>query len=48
MPVLQIEYDVSDFGGWKAVFDRDPLGRATHGGPATGAIATPTIRTGLC
>lgn len=31
MPVLQIEYDVSDFGGWKAVFDRDPLGRATHG-----------------
>ncbi|MFI7063701.1 YciI family protein [Kribbella sp. NPDC050124] len=31
MPILQIEYDVPDFGGWKAVFDRDPLDRASHG-----------------
>ena len=22
MPVLQIEYDVPDFGDWKAVFDQ--------------------------
>jgi uncharacterized protein YciI len=31
MAVLQIEYDVPDFGNWKAVFDRDPMGRASHG-----------------
>jgi hypothetical protein len=31
MAILQIEYHTSDVDEWKAVFDRDPMGRATHG-----------------
>lgn len=31
MAILLIEYRVVDFDGWKAVFDRDPMGRGPHG-----------------
>jgi len=31
MTMLLIEYRVADFGGWKAVFDQDPMGRKPHG-----------------
>jgi len=31
MAILQIEYHVPDFDEWKAMFDQDPMGRATHG-----------------
>jgi hypothetical protein len=29
--VLLIEYRVEDYPAWKAVFDRDPTGRRSHG-----------------
>jgi hypothetical protein len=29
--ILLIEYQVDDFAEWKAVFDRDPMGRGDHG-----------------
>lgn len=31
MTILLIEYRVPDFAEWKVVFDRDPMGRASHG-----------------
>ena len=31
MPVLRIEHPVPDFDGWKAAFDRDPVGRQRSG-----------------
>lgn len=31
MAILLIEYRVADFGGWKRVFDQDPLRRSDHG-----------------
>jgi hypothetical protein len=31
MAILLIDYRVADYGAWKAVFDRDPMGRASHG-----------------
>lgn len=31
MTVLLVEYRVEDYAGWKAVFDRDPMGRRSHG-----------------
>jgi uncharacterized protein YciI len=31
MTILLIEYEVADFAEWKAVFDRDPMGRGAHG-----------------
>lgn len=31
MSILLIEYRVEDFSDWKAVFDKDPLGRRRHG-----------------
>jgi hypothetical protein len=31
MVILSIEYQVADFGEWKAVFDKDPMGRKSHG-----------------
>jgi hypothetical protein len=31
MAILQIEYRTSDFAGWKAMFDSDPMGRELHG-----------------
>ena len=36
MAILLIEYRVPDFGAWKRIFDRDPLGRAHH--RATGHV----------
>jgi hypothetical protein len=32
MAILVIEYNVDDYGAWKQVFDRDPLGRKERGG----------------
>lgn len=29
--VLLVEYRVEDYAGWKVVFDRDPIGRRSHG-----------------
>lgn len=29
--LLAIEYRVDDFAGWKAIFDKDPMGRGEHG-----------------
>jgi len=31
MTTLQLEHKISDFGLWKAAFDRDPLDRAGSG-----------------
>jgi hypothetical protein len=31
MAILLIEYRVTDAAEWKAVFDRDPMGRRQHG-----------------
>jgi hypothetical protein len=31
MAILLIEYRVADFDEWKAVFDKDPMGRPAHG-----------------
>jgi uncharacterized protein len=31
MTILMIDYHVEDFNRWKAVFDSDPLDRASHG-----------------
>jgi hypothetical protein len=31
MTTLQLEHAISDFGLWKAAFDRDPLNRAGSG-----------------
>jgi quinol monooxygenase YgiN len=31
MAILFIEYRVTDFAGWKRVFDQDPLRRSEHG-----------------
>lgn len=31
MAILLIEYRVAEFAGWRAVFDRDPMGRKQHG-----------------
>ena len=31
MTILLVEYRVDDFGGWKAVFDSDPMDRAANG-----------------
>jgi uncharacterized protein len=31
MTTLMIDYHVEDFDGWKAVFDKDPMDRTSHG-----------------
>jgi hypothetical protein len=31
MYTLQIEHEITDFGLWKAAFDRDPVNRAASG-----------------
>ncbi|BCW66443.1 hypothetical protein NicSoilB4_12060 [Arthrobacter sp. NicSoilB4] len=31
MYTLQIEHEITDFGVWKAAFDRDPVNRAASG-----------------
>jgi uncharacterized protein YciI len=31
MEILLIEYTVADYDAWRAVFDRDPMGRASYG-----------------
>lgn len=31
MPILRIEHRVPDFGGWKAAFESDPVGRERSG-----------------
>lgn len=31
MYTLQIEHEITDFGMWKAAFDRDPVNRAASG-----------------
>jgi heme-degrading monooxygenase HmoA len=31
MALLTIEYQVPDFAGWKQIFDKDPMGRSSHG-----------------
>jgi hypothetical protein len=31
LAILTIEYEVPDFAGWKQIFDKDPMGRASHG-----------------
>lgn len=31
MTILLIEYRTPDFGGWKEMFDRDPMDREGHG-----------------
>lgn len=31
MAILLVEYRIQDFGGWKEVFDRDPMDRGGNG-----------------
>ena len=44
MAVLVIEYRVTDFAGWKVVFDQDPLRRHEHGAIGHAIYADPHDR----